>query len=66
MEFILKARRDKRKVHFATMMDIGHFENAELEPKLPKYKGRVVLRVDFVEDDSGLCAVLNRDRLRPR
>ena len=32
-------------------------KNAELEPKLQKYKGRVVLRCDIVKDDSGACAV---------
>ena len=38
-------------------MDICHLENAELEPKLQKYKGRVVLREDIVKDDSGAFAV---------
>ena len=38
-------------------MDICHFENAELEPKLQKYTGRVVLREDIVKDDSGAFAV---------
>ena len=47
----------KKKVHVATLMDICHLKNAELEPKLQKYKGRVVLRGQFL---------LNRDRLRPR
>ena len=32
-------------------------ENAELEAKNQKYKGRVVLRGDFVKDDSGFHAV---------
>ena len=32
-------------------------KNAELEPKLQKYKGRVVLRGDIVKDDSGAYAV---------
>ena len=49
---ILEAQRDKNKVHFAALMDICHFKNAELEPKLQKYKGRVVLRVDIEQDDS--------------
>ena len=52
-EVVLEAQRDKKKVHFATLMDICHLKNAELEPKLQKYKGRVVLRGDFVKDDSG-------------
>ena len=47
-EVILEAQRDKRKVQFATLMDICHLKNAELGPKLPKYKGRVVLRGDIV------------------
>ena len=43
-EVILEAHRDKKKVHFATLMDTCHLKNAELQPKLQKYKGRVVLR----------------------
>ena len=35
-EVILEAQRDKKKVHFATLMDIFHLKNAELEPKLQK------------------------------
>ena len=38
-------------------MDICHSENAELEAKHQKYKGRVVLRGDIVKDDSGSYAV---------
>ena len=38
-------------------MDICHLKNAELEAKQQKYKGRVVLRGDIVEDDSGSYAV---------
>ena len=33
-------------------------ENAELEAKHQKYKGRVALRGDIVKDDSGSYAVL--------
>ena len=55
---ILEAQRDKRKVHFAILIDIGHLKNAELEPKFPKYKGRVVLRGGIAKDDSGSYAVL--------
>ena len=43
-ECILEAQRDKKKVHFAVLMDIYHLKNAELEPKLQQYKGRVVLQ----------------------
>ena len=45
------------KVHFASLMDICHVKNAELETKHQKYKGRVVLRGDIVKDDSGSYAV---------
>ena len=38
----LEAHRDKKKVHLATLMDICHLKNAELEPKNHKCKGRVV------------------------
>ena len=38
-------------------MDICHLKNAELEAKHQKYKGRVVLRGETVEDDSGSYAV---------
>ena len=40
-------------VHFATPLDICHFRDSELEPEVQKYKGRVLLRGDIVEDDSG-------------
>ena len=45
------------KVHFASLMDICHLKNAELEAKHQKYKGRAVLRGDMVKDDSGSYAV---------
>ena len=38
-------------------MDICHLKNAELDTKHQKYKGRVVLRVDIVKDDSGFYEV---------
>ena len=38
-------------------MDTCHTQNGELEPKIQKYKGRVVLREDIVKDDSGAYAV---------
>ena len=57
-EVILKAQRGKNKVHFATLMDICHLKNAELQPKLQKYEERVVLRGDIVKDDSGAYAVV--------
>ena len=45
------------KVHFASLMDICHLKNAELETRHQKYKGRLVLRGDIVKDNSGSYAV---------
>ena len=56
-EVIDEARKEGGKVHFASMLDICHLKNAELETKNQKYKGRVVLRSDIVKDDSGSYAV---------
>ena len=56
-EVIDEARAKGAKVHFASLMDICHLKNAELEAKHLKYKGRVVLRGDIVKDDSGSYAV---------
>ena len=52
-----EARTKGAKVHFASLMDICHVKNAELEADHQKYKGRVVLRGDIVKDDSGSYAV---------
>ena len=52
-EVIEEARTSGAKVHFASLMDICHLKNVELETKHQKYKGRVVLRADIVKDDSG-------------
>ena len=41
-EVIEEARNKGRKVHFASLMDLCHLENSELEPQCRKYKGRVV------------------------
>ena len=56
-EVIDEARKTGATVHFASLMDICHLKNAELEAKHQKYKGRVVLRGDIVKDDSGSYAV---------
>ena len=53
----MKQGRQGAKVHFASLMDMCHLKNAELEAKHQKYKGRVVLRGDIVKDDSGAYAV---------
>ena len=56
-EVIDEARTKGVKVHFASLMDICHLKNAELEAKQEKYKGRVVLRGDIVKDNSASYAV---------
>ena len=56
-QVIDEARTKGAKIHFASLMDICHLKNAELETKHTKYKGRVVLRGDIVKDDSGYYAV---------
>ena len=47
--------KETKKVHFATVMDICHLKNVELDTQFLKYKGRVVLQGDIVKDDSGAC-----------
>ena len=56
-EVIDEARTKGAKVHFASLMDISHLNNAELEAKHQKYEGQVVFRGDIVKDDSGVSAV---------
>ena len=51
-EVIRKATSEGKKVHFATLMDLCHLKNPELEKKFQRHKGRVVLRCDVVKDDS--------------
>ena len=56
-QVIDEARTKGAKVHFASLMDICHLKNAELEPQFQKYKGRVVLRGGIVKEDSFSYAV---------
>ena len=56
-QVIDEAKTKDAKVHFASLMDICHLKNAELEAKHQKYRGRLVLRGDIVKDDSGSYAV---------
>ena len=53
----MKQEKKVEKVHFASLMDICHLKNAELEAKHQKYKGPVVFRGHLVKDDSGSDAV---------
>ena len=56
-DVIKEAQKNNNKVHFASLMDLCHLKNSELEPQFQKYQGRFVLRGDIVKDDSGACAV---------
>ena len=56
-EMIEEAKTKGAKVHFASLMDICHLKNAELEPQYQKYEGRVVHRGEIVNYDSGSYAV---------
>ena len=47
-EVIEEAKLKDVKVHFASLMDICHLKNSELEKKHQKYMGRVELRGDIV------------------
>ena len=48
-EVIAESRSEGRTVHFASLMDLCHLKNSELEPQFQKYNGRVVLRGDIVK-----------------
>ena len=56
-QVIDEARMSGATVHLASLMDICHLKNAELETKHQKYKSRFVLRGDIVKDNSGSYAV---------
>ena len=56
-EVIDEAKTSGATVHFASLTDICHLKNAELDAKHPKYEGRVALPGDIVKDDSGSYAV---------
>ena len=56
-EVIKEAQKKNNNVHCVSLMDLCHLKNSELEPEFQQYKGRVVLRGDFVKDDSGVSAV---------
>ena len=57
-QVIDEARTSGATVHFASLMDLCHLKNAELEAKHQKYRGRDVLHGDIVKDNSGvLCSI---------
>ena len=49
-EEIAEARKQDITIHFASLMDLCHLKNSELEPKFQKYKGRVVLGGKMILD----------------
>ena len=52
-QVIDEARTSGATVHFASLTDICHLKNAELDAKHQKYNSRVVLRGDIVRGNSG-------------
>ena len=62
-EVIAEARDEGRTVHFASLMDLCHLKNSELEPQFQKYKGRVVLRGDTGERWFRLLRSISRARI---
>ena len=62
-DVIDEARKEGKTVHFASLMDICHLKKSEREPNLQTCKGRVILRGDIVNDDSGSYAVFTEQRL---
>ena len=53
-EVIDEARTKGAKVHFASLMDIGHLSECRIGDKAPKIqRSSCVLRGDIVIDDSG-------------
>ena len=56
-EVIFEAQRDNKESPLCYIDGHMSSQDAELEPKLQKYKGRVVVRGDIVKDDSGAYAV---------
>ena len=53
-QVIDEAKMSGATFHFASLMDICHLKNAELETKHQKYKGRIVPRGDTVKTIQGL------------
>ena len=53
-EVIDEAWTSGAKIHFASLMEICHLKNVELEAKHQKYKGRVVLRIILSKTTQGL------------
>ena len=62
-EVIDEARTKGATVHFASLMDIGHLKNAELEAKHQNYKGRIVLQGDNCKRRFWVLRSIRRTRI---
>ena len=56
-EVIAQAKRNRRPVHFGSLMDLCHVKNSQLGKEFWTYKGRVVFRGDIVKDENGQYAI---------
>ena len=52
-DVICQAKKNWKTVHFANLMDLCHLKNVELAKHTGKYKERVVLRRDSVNEEEG-------------
>ena len=58
-QVIKEAKAKGEQVHFATLEQLCHQKNSQLEESMRKYKGRIVLRGDNVKDQEGFYAVFS-------
>jgi hypothetical protein len=54
-----KAKREGKKIHFGSLMDMCHQKHSEQAESMRRYKGRVVFRGDQVKDEDGFYAVFS-------
>ena len=52
VEVIQRTKLEGKKVHVATLMDVCHLKNSEMEKKFQQCNGRVVSRGDSVVDNT--------------
>ena len=55
----MKQGKKGHTVHIASLMDLCHFKNSELDPQLKKYKRSSQTPSDTAKDDSGSYAVFS-------
>ncbi len=56
-EVIATPLKNKRPVHFGSLMDLCHIKNSQLSKEFWTYKGRIFFRGDIVKDENGHFAV---------